>query len=214
MTQLNLFDKEVENMEICDNVDCECEKVFCETKRVQMKEEFEGGFVNWCPECIERDKEFVVMCEYCDSFDANPIVVYQPFNNEPSFEGYLCYGCREDFIYCETCGREIYRNNGYRNNVRYDNETNEIICVKCLQAEWFISGMDLFKDGDWFNDSDLLSYGFIKHRSYFCRADLDCKNAEKDFIKLQGAGNLVIVCIERSGMGLEYYFSIWIKQNA
>jgi hypothetical protein len=42
---------------MCDNTDCEGngKKLF----RVEMSDEFEGGIVEWCDKCIERDSSFI-----------------------------------------------------------------------------------------------------------------------------------------------------------
>lgn len=212
MIQVNLLNKEVKTNGICDNVDCE--NPIRATKEVRMKDEFEGGLVNWCDDCIERDKDFIQMCEYCE----NPIreswytAIYHPFDTEPSFEGYLCDNCMDDVCWCESCERHIYENNGYRRNVRFDEILGTMICVKCLQEEWFDEGMPFFKDADWFDDSHLQKHGFVKHGSYFCRAKIDYKTAENEFVELQEKGLLVIISIEASGMGLEHHIAIWTKE--
>ena len=44
----------------CDNVDCEYENQKVFVTKVEMKKEFEGGFVYWCDDCIKRDgKDFI-----------------------------------------------------------------------------------------------------------------------------------------------------------
>jgi RNase P subunit RPR2 len=197
----------------CDNTDCENRLITPKTKEVRMKQEFEGGTVNWCDDCIERDKDFIQVCEYCESTERESwkMSVYHPFDTEPSFEGYVCDYCMDDFYYCEGCDRYIFENNGYRNNVRYNDKSETMICVKCLQNEWFEMGMPNFKDADWFNDADLLKHGYKKYKSYFCRSEQSYKYAEQDFIKLQEFDNLVIVSIERSGMGFEHTIALWKK---
>lgn len=41
----------------CDNVDCKGNPK--DIQEVKMKKEFEGGEVNWCKECRERDNNFI-----------------------------------------------------------------------------------------------------------------------------------------------------------
>ena len=155
-------------------------------------------------------------CEYCGKDESEREIyetaIYQPFDDEPSFEGFICDYCRDDTYWCDSCEREIYENNGYRKNIRYDRDNEEMICVKCLQEIWFKEGMEYFKDGDFFNDSNLLEHGFNKYKSYFCRGKQSYEYVEQDFIKLQEAGNLVILSIEASGMGFEHRVSIWKKE--
>ena len=64
----------------CDNTDCKSTKIIPKTKQVQMKQEFVGGWVSWCAECIERDKDFITVCESCDSYkrEVNNISIYHP----------------------------------------------------------------------------------------------------------------------------------------
>ena len=156
------------------------------------------------------------VCMYC-GIDENKRdiyfrAVYYPFDDEPITEGYICDDCSDDICWCDSCDREIYETDGYRRNIRWDEFNGESICVKCLQERWFDEGMEKFKDADWFMDKDLSEHGFVNHRSYFCRSDESYKKAEKDFIALQKSGNLVIVSLTASGMGLEHYFDIWIKK--
>lgn len=44
----------------CDNVDC-CSRGKSKrlVRKVRMKEEYEGGEVYWCEECIDKDNEFI-----------------------------------------------------------------------------------------------------------------------------------------------------------
>ena len=155
------------------------------------------------------------VCEYCGKDENEREIyfraIYHPFDNEPTTEAYICDYCGDNICWCDTCGREIYEFNGMRKNIRYDDNMGEMTCVKCLQEHWFVEGMEKFNDGDWFLDSDLLEHGFVKHSSHFCRSDQSYKDAEKQFIYLQGIGNLVILSIEASGMGFEHHIAIWKK---
>jgi len=159
-------------------------------------------------ELIENLRE----CEWCRDIGKYEYSVYNPFDDEPN-ELILCETCSEysyeSFELCEGCCRNIWNNSGYRKNIRYDD--NAIYCVKCLQDEWFNKGMKEFKDGDWFDDVDLLKNKFIKHSNYFCCSKQSYKDAEKVFKELQDKGNRVIVSITSSGMGFEHFFDIWIK---
>ena len=160
-----------------------------------------------CPECEKNKPEHEI-------YD---IEIYHPFNSEPSFSGQMCESCydeyRQNIALCELCSREIYHNNGYRVNIRWNEQTEEYECVSCLQKHWFENGMEKFDDADWFNDSDLVKHGFNKLSSYFCRTDDDYKYTKQAFDIHKERGNKPIVVIERSGMGLEYYIAIWIKEN-
>lgn len=157
-----------------------------------------------CPEC-EKNKP---------DFEIHNIEIYHPFESQPSFSGKMCERCHNDSdIYrCELCFREIYHSHGYRINIRYNKQTEGFECVECLQKHWLKNGMENFSDADWFNDSDLTINGFKKRLALFIRTENSVKNAEKDFELLQEK-NLVIVCIERSGMSLEYHIAIWIKEK-
>lgn len=49
----------------CDNVDCKGNPI--NIKEVTMKKEFEGGEVNWCEACRERDSDFIAnYCSICN----------------------------------------------------------------------------------------------------------------------------------------------------
>jgi len=48
----------------CDNVDCKGNPK--DIQKVTMKKEFEGGEVNWCKKCRERDNDFIAIeCGNC-----------------------------------------------------------------------------------------------------------------------------------------------------
>lgn len=155
-----------------------------------------------CPEC-EKESNDIFNYAY-----------FHPFKTEPSELGKHCQECHEgsDVSFCEDCGREIYNSNGYRTNVRYVEEDECMVCVACLQKEWFEKGMDKFGEGDWFNDADLRDNGYTKERSYFCRAKMDYDICEGNFNLLQEQYGKVIVSIERSGMGFEHYIVLWYKE--
>lgn len=211
MIQKDLLGKEAINEGICDNTDCLHKNH--EFKEVRMKDEFGHDIVMWCQDCIKRDKEMIEICEWCDVNGAEReiyfIAIYHPFDDEPSFEGYLCTYCTDEVCYCQTCGRDIFESNGYRQNIRYIDEIDEMVCVYCLQKQWFEEGMERFKDGDWFLDKDLLEHGFVEHQYYFCQKQSDYDKAEAEFDLLKEQGWLVIVSIEASGMGLEHHIRIW-----
>jgi hypothetical protein len=46
-------------MKSCDNTDCQGFESDDQLREVEMKEEFEGGIVWWCEDCIKRDHDFV-----------------------------------------------------------------------------------------------------------------------------------------------------------
>ena len=212
MKQKDLLGNNAPNDGICDNTDCEHKNH--EFIDVKMKDEFDGDIVCWCKDCIERDKEMLENCEWCGTNRAEREIhyrtIYHPFDESPSFKGYLCEYCTDDIYWCDECGREIFESNGMRKNIRFDD--CGAICVSCLQKKWFVEGMERFKDGDWFSDKDLLEHGFIEHEYYFCRAQQDYDKAEKDFDLLKEQGWLVILSIEASGMGLEHHIRIWKKE--
>ena len=86
---------------------------------------------------------------YCEN-DENDrdiyfIAIYQPFDDEPTTEGYICDYCSDDIVWCDSCDREIYESNGYRKNVRYNYNNGHMECVRCLQERWFVEGMKSFK---------------------------------------------------------------------
>ncbi|MCP4651688.1 MAG: hypothetical protein GY853_16625 [PVC group bacterium] len=159
-------------------------------------------------------------CDWCDDKGIHEHEYYtSPFDVEPySFK--LCNKCNEqveregyyDVAMCGACYREISYSNGMRINMRYDEEDCEMYCVECLQTEWLSEGMKLFKEGDFFNYSDLSEAGFNKHGSYFCRSKESYERVEEIFDELQET-NLVIVNIDSSGMGLEHHISLYIKER-
>lgn len=151
-------------------------------------------------------------CEFCmnDKIETYITTIYFPFDDYPTFKGYICENCMDDIYYCETCERHIYYNNGYRINVRFD-ESDSVICVKCLHDKWFVEGMDNFYEADFFNDSDLLKHGFIKKYVKFCRIQDDYDWIKRDFNTLKESDNKVIVSIEADGMGLEHFIALWYK---
>ena len=155
-------------------------------------------------------------CDFCNEnkpelFD---IEIHHPFNIEPEFSGKICDTCHGDsYAFCELCHREIFHTNGMRINLRFNSETDGWECVSCLHKHWFENGMEKFGNGDWFNDSELINAGFNKHSSYFIRSADSVVNATMIFDKLKKLDQLVILSIERSGMGFEYYTAIWIKEK-
>jgi len=161
-------------------------------------------------------------CDWCcKKLDGHVHSYYlSPFNEEP-YEFELCDECNESVeyngyegvSYCEWCDREIANNIGYRLNMRYDDNSGGMVCVRCLQEEWLKNGMPCFKDGDFFDDPDLVEAGYEKHRYYFCRSKESYKEAEEEFKRLQEEGYLVILSIEASGMGLEHHIRIWKKER-
>lgn len=176
-------------------------------------------------EAIEKEK-----CSECGKYvsisELGIVEIYHPFDDIPSFiQENVCRNCRyeildySDSMYCGACDRQIFNNNGYRQNLRIypefpeqDDFVDDVICVACCQDIWFEVGMLNFDDGDFFNDSDLVENGFVKDKSYFCRNKECYDKAEKRFVELREKGLAVIVSIEASGMGLEHYFSLWIKE--
>lgn len=156
-----------------------------------------------CPEC-EQESDYIYDFAY-----------YMPFETEPSWKGRLCERCADDsdISYCEDCGRDVYNQSGYRTNTRYDEEAECMICVACLQKEWFEKGMDKFGEGDWFNDADLRDNGFSKYYSIFCREKHHYEKCKEDFKFLQEKYGKAIVSIERSGMGFEHHIALWYKND-
>lgn len=162
-----------------------------------MSEKFECEF---CGEEFEDDEGF-----YAE--------IYHPFDNSPDFEGYICEDCYyETCDYCCQCEREIFKSNGMRINIRYDDKIEDVICVKCLQDYWFEEGMEKFRDADFFNYSDLKDNGFYKYSSHFCPKNYSYEEVEDLFNELKERGYLVIVNIDADGMGLEHHLSLWVKE--
>ena len=158
-----------------------------------------------------------IECEMCEENKPDTIHhidIYQPFDSEPSFSGNICEQCynNSNFYMCESCFREIFESNGLRINIRFNPETEGWECVSCLQKHWFENGMNKFDDADWFLDSDLTINGFNKYVSMFLRSQDSIDYAKKVFKTLQHK-NKLIVSIEDSGMGLEYYIALWIKKK-
>lgn len=171
-------------------------------------------------------------CKQCENYlpesELYGGVIYQPFNDEPSFEyEQLCERCEmyllDNTMYCEMCDRQIFESNGYRGNLRvypefpfpyYEENTYEpdVVCVRCCQEIWFEYGMENFKDADWFSEQELIESDFEKHKHYFCREKESYEKAEKEFNRLRKEGYAVLVSLEASGMGLEHHFSIWKKE--
>lgn len=169
-------------------------------------------------------------CSECGKFvdisELGIIEIYHPFDDIPSFsQENICRDCHDnilshsDSLYCDGCGREIYENNGFRQNFRFNTEfpepyefvDAEVLCVSCCQDFWLEVGMSYFKDGDFFDDGDLVDNDFSKKYSYYCRTKKEYDNAKKDFVELREKGKAVIVSIEASGMGLEHFLTIWVK---
>lgn len=163
-------------------------------------------------------------CDFCDEdFDVelDEYEIFHPFNKHGDIY-HICDECQYDFYevaeYCDYCGRYVYTHNGLRINLRYDvglphgERMDGIACVKCLQDAWFKHGMKSFKDGDFFNDSDLINHGFFKYEYFFCRSKESYDRAEKAFKELRQR-HKVIVSIEASGMGFEHHISLWIKDD-
>jgi len=140
---------------------------------------------------------------------------YNPFESLPSETIRLCENCSNETYEvvecCETCDRYIYQHNGYRINIRYDDKHDEFVCVSCLQEKWLEKGMKSFKDADFFNYSDLTENGFNKISSHFCRNEQSYKDVEKSFNCLKEKGKKVIVNIDSSGLGLEHYISLYMR---
>jgi len=161
-------------------------------------------------------------CDWCCKKANGHIHSYylSPFDEEP-YEFELCHECNESVEYngyegvsfCEWCDREIADNKGYRVNMRYDDKSDGMVCVRCLQEKWLEEGMDKFNEGDFFNDSDLRDAGFERHGYYFCRSKESYEACEEDFKNLQEEGYMVIVSIEASGMGLEHHIRLWKKKR-
>lgn len=188
-------------------------------KTIKVKIDIKGSkqldiFGNIVPDKIEKDI-WLKKCEWCgkteDEREIYTTTYYDsPFDDE-GVELTICEYCEEDngYVYCSECGRMIAETNGYRKNVRVIE--GECMCVACLQKFWFKNGMERFEDGDWFDDDELEENAFIKYNSYFARTNEQYDKGRKDFNGLKKKNSLVIVSIERSGMGFEHYFSIWYK---
>jgi len=158
-----------------------------------------------CPECKKEVRKDRI----------HDYAYYYPFTDEPISEGKHCERCYDNsgVSYCESCGRDVYNNTGYRKNVRYIEKEKRIMCVGCLQKLWFQEGMNKFSEGDWFNDNDLQEHGFSKHGSYFCRDQVDYDRCKEQFAWLQEKFGKAIVSIERSGMGFEHHIALWYKKG-
>jgi len=52
------IEKESKTFGYCDNIDCQS-KSKTEFKEVKMRDEFGGRVVDWCEDCIERDKNMI-----------------------------------------------------------------------------------------------------------------------------------------------------------
>ncbi len=163
-------------------------------------------------------------CDWCCNhrgLEENIHGYYQSPWDEKRYTFKLCRWCEEEYLnneiegvyQCGDCGREIAENNGMRTNMRYIEEDCCLVCMKCLQEGWFRDGMESFKEGDFFNYKELEENGYTKHESYFCRSDESYNEVGREFDRLQGEGNKVIVDIEASGMGVEHYLEIWVKEE-
>lgn len=159
------------------------------------------------------------ICEWCENgqYKLNKFEYYlSPFDAEPITVN-LCDECIhevDNICQCEVCNRHIINSSGYRINIRcgykFDGQTYDIICVKCLQDLWLKYGMESFKHADFFNYKDLQDNGFIKFKSYFCRSQNDYDLAKNRFNFLKEKGNLVIVNIDSSGH-IEHHISLYVK---
>jgi len=155
-------------------------------------------------------------CSWClNKGKLNKLEIFHPFDSNGSLIE-ICEECFDNIYesaeYCNNCERWIWNSNGYRINIRFDEEREEMVCVSCLQEEWLKNGMESFKEADFFNYSDLENSGYHKHNSYFCRSKESYKQVEQIFNSLkEDKGLKVINNIDSSGMGLEHHISLYVK---
>ena len=158
------------------------------------------------------------MCDWCESksLELSEFEYYlTPFYNPIPESVNLCKNCLDNIdniVFCDICNRHILHYNGYRINLRYNDESESFECVECLQKEWLEKGMENFAQADFFDYSDLSKNGFNKFNSFFCRTDKSYQDVKDKFTELQ-QDNLVIVNIDSSGLGFEHHISLYIKKR-
>lgn len=151
-------------------------------------------------------------------------------DGDPDTTEYYCSeDCEEaardgDFapMWCEGCSREVVQRcpgNGYRGYfMEHPNGYGELICVACYQRIMLADGHseEHFADGarchaDFYSDADLRGAGYEEVQNYFLPSEFAAYRAMGR--ALLGEGRVVITNLDRSGMGLEGYVTIWAKEG-
>lgn len=162
-------------------------------------------------------EECYVCCKKVPFYQMTELDVFSPFEKAPLCTLKVCEACNEmgepdDLMYCNTCCRRVFYNNGYRINIRL--RDSEIICVACLQKIWKAKGMntDLADKltADWFNKAELENEGFtIKYDHQVVNSRT--KDAFEEKITPLLDDYLVIVNLYLQGVGGLSHVNVWIK---
>lgn len=169
-------------------------------------------------------------CDYCGKaveIDLRTTVYASPFHEGDKSNNYkFCSdNCRElyteDTFFCNECGRQIALRTGRRDNIKFAKGSG--MCVACYQDMAFKQGEPerkfskglsegLIKAGDFFKESELLEYGYKKHKKYFVKTKKSTRKLNREACKLLDIGLKVILNYENlSHFGGEGTVSLYIK---
>lgn len=168
-------------------------------------------------------------------FDLQPYIAYvckeTPAKFKKSYRQYV-ESCEElltdsswaDFRYftCDHCNRMICEqnpSNGWMSQVRYLDDYNTTLCLKCYEEELYTNGVEIESLEEGTLPGMFLDYNELKERDFTCVLD-DIHVTGKDSakcvcdkgIELINSGHIVLIAYESMAIGgLEGYVSLYSK---
>ena len=172
----------------------------------------------FCNLPVRRGSKTSVRLELYDSpFDDEPRIEYVHYNlydYERSCEYALHDSSYTDFNYqeCDHCNRDICvrsPRNGWHGHFRYDDETDENICLKCYEADILENGVSRSKiesgvlPGMFFSygNPELEEAGYTDMGHYFIGGQYSSDEVRRIILDLMDQGKKVVIGYERLAIG-------------